>query len=87
MLAWAESNFSNFKFEYLLKNEFLRKTILACSSGAQMGSINKKGRKSCDTAPLNQRFWQAEIVALKIPSHKYFYNLLGFFSRLGKRKI
>ena len=54
MLACAESNFSNFKFEYLCKNEFLRKTILACLSGAQLGSIHEKnrGRKSRDTAPL-----------------------------------
>ena len=54
MLACAESNFSNFKFEYLRENEFLRKTILACLSGAQMGLIHEKnrGRKSRDTAPL-----------------------------------
>ena len=42
VLVCAESNFSNFKFEYLHKNEFLRKTILAYLSGTQMGSINKK---------------------------------------------
>ena len=42
MLACAESNFSNFKFEYLRENEFLRKAILACLSGAQMGSIHEK---------------------------------------------
>ena len=42
MLACADSNFSNFKFEYLRKNKFLRKTILACLSGAQMGSIHEK---------------------------------------------
>ena len=42
MLACAESNFSNFKFEYLRENEFLRKTILACLSGAQVGSIHEK---------------------------------------------
>ena len=56
MLAFAESNFPNFKFEYLRENEFLRKTILACLSGAQMGLINEKKnrvRKSRDTAPLN----------------------------------
>ena len=43
-----------FKFEYLHENEFLRKTILACLSGVQMGSILEKnrGRKSRDTAPL-----------------------------------
>ena len=41
MLACEESNFSNFKLEYLRENEFLRKTILACS-GAQMGSITEK---------------------------------------------
>ena len=54
MLACAESNFLNFKFEYLRENEFLRKTILACLSGDQMGSINEKnrGQKSRDTAPL-----------------------------------
>ena len=46
MLACAESNFSNFKFEYLRENEFLRKSILACLSGAQMGSINAKKLKS-----------------------------------------
>ena len=42
------------KFEYLRENEFLRKTILACLSGAQMGSIHEKnrGQKSRDTAPL-----------------------------------
>ena len=42
MLACAESFFSNFKFENLRENEFLRKTILACLSGGQMGSINEK---------------------------------------------
>ena len=54
MLACAESNFSNFKFEYLRENEFLRKTILVCLSGVQMGLINEKNRvrKSRDTAPL-----------------------------------
>ena len=39
MLACGESNFPYFKFEYLRENEFLRKTVLACLSGAQMGSI------------------------------------------------
>ena len=42
MLAWAESNFPNFKFEYLRKNEFLRKNSFVCVSGAQMGSIYEK---------------------------------------------
>ena len=53
-MAYAESNFLIFKFEYLRENEFLRKTILACLSGAQMGLINEKNRvrKSRDTAPL-----------------------------------
>ena len=41
-LACEESNFLNLKFEYLCKIEFLRKTILACLSGAQMGSIHEK---------------------------------------------
>ena len=55
MLACAESNFLKFKLEYLCENEFLRKTILACLSGAQMGSINKnRGRKSRDSAPLKK---------------------------------
>ena len=60
MLACAESNFSNFKFEYLRENKFLRKTILACFSGAQMGLINEKNwvRKSRDTAPLSFPFEQ-----------------------------
>ena len=59
MLACVESNFSNFKFEYLHENEFLRKTILACLSGAQMGLINEKNRvrKSRDTAPLTNPTW------------------------------
>ena len=49
--------FYYFKFRYLCKNEFLRKTILACLSGDQMGSINEKnrGQKSRDTAPLSQQ--------------------------------
>ena len=57
MLA-CESNFSNFKFEYLPESEFLRKTILACLSGAQMGPIHEKnrGRKSRDTAPLKLKY-------------------------------
>ena len=61
MLACVEWNFSNFKFEYLRENEFLRKTILACLSRAQMGSINEKNRarKSRDTAPLKLS-WHAE---------------------------
>ena len=42
MLACPESNFSKFKFEYLRKNEILRKTILAYLSGDQIGSINDK---------------------------------------------
>ena len=46
VLACTESNFFNFKLEYLRENEFL--------SGAQMGWIHEKnrGRKSRDTAPL-----------------------------------
>ena len=42
MLACAESNFLNFKFNYLRENEFLRKNILACLSGTQLGSIHEK---------------------------------------------
>ena len=42
MLACAESNFFNFKFKYLPENKFLRKTILACLSGTQMGSNSEK---------------------------------------------
>ena len=46
MLAWVESNFPNFKFEYLRENKFLRKTFLACLSGAQIGSIYEKKLRS-----------------------------------------
>ena len=55
-VSLRESYFLNFKFEYLCENEFLRKTILACLSGAQMGSIHEKnrGRKSRDNAPLSK---------------------------------
>ena len=42
MLAWAESNFLSYNFEYLRKNEFLRKTISAYLSGAEIGSIHEK---------------------------------------------
>ena len=41
---------------YLRENKFLRKIILACLLGDQMGSINgekNRGQKSRDTAPLN----------------------------------
>ena len=41
MLAWAVSNFLNFKLVYLRENEFLSETVLACLFGAQMGSINE----------------------------------------------
>ena len=73
MLACAESNFSNFKFEYLCENEFLRKTILACLSGAQMGSIHEKnrGRKSRDTAPLKKdKMFQIHIFHIQITVEK-----------------
>ena len=62
MLACVESNFFNFKFEYLRENEFLRKTIIACLSMDQMGSINEKNRcrKSRDTAPLiTNEYWHS----------------------------
>ena len=54
MLAWAVSNFSNFKLEYLRENEFLSETVLACLFGAQMGSINeiKNAKKKLVTLPL-----------------------------------
>ena len=53
MQHWAESNFSNFEFEYLRENEFLSKTILACLSGAQMGSIYEKNEvENLVTLPL-----------------------------------
>ena len=52
MLACAELNFFNFKFEYPHENEFLRKTILAYLSGAQMGSIHEKNEKNLQTLPL-----------------------------------
>ena len=41
MLACAESNFSNFEFEYR-ENELKKTHILACLSGAQIGSIHEK---------------------------------------------
>ena len=71
MLACAESNFSNFKFEYLRENEFLSKTILACLSGAQVGSIHEKNssRKSRDTASLKYQIhycWTIPVVPMCI---------------------
>ena len=58
MLACTESNFSNFRFEYLRKKEFLRKIILACLlyQGPRWVRLKKKnrGRKSRDTAPLSR---------------------------------
>ena len=74
MLACAESNFSNFKIEYLRENEFLRKTILACLSGAQMGSIHEKnrGRKSRDTAPLKGHFHEIFLPLLLVKILKQF---------------
>ena len=62
MLACAESNFSNFKFEYLRENDFLRKTILACLSGAQMGSIHKKIEvENLVTLPLKEKYRSKEL--------------------------
>ena len=58
VLACAESSLSNFKFKYLRENEFLRKTILACLSGDQMGLINEnnRGKKSHDTARIKDHY-------------------------------
>ena len=51
--AQANTAWSRILREYLRKNEFLSKTLLACLSGAQMASIHeKKAKKSRDTAPL-----------------------------------
>ena len=54
VLAFAESNVSNWKFEYLRENKFLNLTIFACLSGAQLGWIHiiKNAKKSRDTATL-----------------------------------
>ena len=51
----VESNFSNFECEDFRENEFLSKTIVACLSGAQVGSMHEinRGRKSRDTASLS----------------------------------
>ena len=50
----AKSNFSNFVIEYPGKIETVFENILACLSGAYMGSNHEKsgGRKSRDTLPL-----------------------------------
>ena len=47
--------------KYLLKNESFSKTILACLSGAQVGSIHEEkkcNKKSRDTATLNASWGQ-----------------------------
>ena len=64
----------NFKFEYLRENEFLSKTILACLSGAQMGSIHEKNRvrKSRDTASL----------MISTSTGTYFYTLIKILGRI-----
>ena len=41
-ITLREVDFLNFEFEYLSENEFLCKTILACLTGVQMGSIYEK---------------------------------------------
>ena len=41
LLSCEESNFSNYKFEYIRKNEFLRETFLTCLLGVQKGWINE----------------------------------------------
>ena len=52
-------NFLNLKLEFLLENEFLRKTVLACLFGAQMGWINElqKCQKSRYIATLKCATW------------------------------
>ena len=59
MLAWAVLNFLNLKLEFLLENEFLRKTVLACLFGAQIGWINELQicQKSRDIATLKCATW------------------------------
>ena len=64
------------KFEYLRENELLRKIILACLLGAQMGSINEKKlrfRKSRDTAPLRL---QRNVKKIKHQLHVDFKNFV-----------
>ena len=68
MLACAESNFSNFKFEYLRRNDFFRKTILACLLWAQMGLIH-----GSDTAPLTSVILR-ELVFPAWYIRSYFYK-------------
>ena len=89
MLACGESNFPNFKFEYLRKNEFLRKTVLACLSGAQMGSIYEKnwGRKSRDTATfsfyLGKQMFQNIHLVLEILNYSTWLQL-GWMVKIFK---
>ena len=58
MLACAELNFSNKKLEYLRENEFLRKTILTCLLGAQVGWSNeiKNAKKNLVTLYTSAKF-------------------------------
>ena len=58
VLACAELNFSNKKLEYLRENEFLRKTILTCLLGAQVGWSNeiKNAKKNLVTLYTSAKF-------------------------------
>ena len=62
------------KFEYLRKNEFLRKTVLPCLSGAQVGAIHEKNRdrKSRDSFSLR---WVTKI----LKKRGNFGNPAGYF--------
>ena len=54
----AESNFLNFVIEYLGEIETKLESLLACLSGAYMGSNYEKieSRKSRDTFPLSTKY-------------------------------
>ena len=71
-------NFLNLKFEYFRKNEFLRKTILACLFGAQMGWFNeiKKFKKPRDTTTLKCSNFHSEAPEFSFPGYQLFFSVI-----------
>ena len=89
MLDCVETNFLNFKFENLRENEFVRKTILTCLSGAQMGLIHEKIEvKILVTLPLKGENALGKLLNFfkeqchEILNHYFFPELNPFFAKL-----
>ena len=71
VIDYTDTWFSIIVIEYLGKNDRVRETVLACSCGAQVESVEKikRGRKSRDTVPFNS--WSLDWLVCAEASPRY----------------